>query len=293
MLSFEEILRLCSIFTKLGVRKVKVTGGEPLVRRGAAAFMRSLKAIPGIEAVTLTTNALLLSLCLDELSPAQDFPISAVNISLDTLDQKRFEAISGFTGNGIEITEILRGMEKALALALPVKINAVPLRGINEDDLAPLAELARHKVSAVRFIELMPLGVASAMTPIPGAEVKAVLEKKYGALTPFGEKLGYGPAVYYTLEGFAGKIGFINALSDGFCETCNRLRLTSEGILKPCLSSDMGTDLKSLLRNGACDHDIENAVIDLVAKKPLAHTFSDRYGNKTTGHSGGMFRTGG
>jgi cyclic pyranopterin phosphate synthase len=288
MLSFEETLRLCGVLAGLGIRKVKVTGGEPLVRKGAASFVRALKETTGIEDLTLTTNGLL----LEEFLGAAGRILSGVNISLDTLNPARFQEMTRCSPpEGPAV--ILRGMETALDMGLAVKINCVPIRGINEEDLPDIAALARDKNIAVRFIELMPLGSAAALGPVPGGEVRALLEKNYGPLKPFSRRLGNGPAVYYSIEGFTGKIGFINALSEGFCETCNRLRLTSQGFLKPCLSSGMGLDLRPLLRGGAVeDAELSRAVTEIVAKKPKCHSFGGPCGS--SGEQGvGMFRVGG
>jgi cyclic pyranopterin phosphate synthase len=156
-----------------------------------------------------------------------------------------------------------------------------------------MAALARDANRSVRFIELMPLGSADSLEPIPGAAVAALLEQVYGKLVPYSGKLGNGPAVYYTLPGFAGKIGFINAVSEGFCETCNRLRLSSGGVLKPCLSSDTGMDLRSLLRSGASDEDLSAAAAELVAQKPPTHNFSTIYQRERTKHKSGMYHIGG
>ena len=288
MLSFEEILRLCRIMAELGIRYVKVTGGEPLVRRGVAAFLKNLKALPGIERLTLTTNGFLLDTYLDEaeapsLSPdaRPGFPLDGVNISLDALDSERFGRISRHEGSGP--AEILALIDRLLEKKVQVKLNCVPVRSFNEEEILPLAALAKDKNIAVRFIELMPLGSAAALEPVPGPEVASLLEKAYGALTPFnsiqGSRTeGSGPAVYYSLPGFAGKIGFINALSHGFCESCNRLRLTSEGLLKPCLSDELSLDMRKFLRNGASDMELEKAITGIVAKKPRFHTFSAVYG---------------
>jgi cyclic pyranopterin phosphate synthase len=294
MLRFEEILRLCGIMAELGIRKFKVTGGEPLVRKGTASFIRGLKAIPGIEQVTITTNGLLLESFLNE---AGNTIPDAFNLSLDTLDEERFIRLthSASEGSGCHtrVQAILSLVDRLLEKNIPVKINCVPVRGFNEEDILPMAALARDKNIAVRFIELMPLGAASAFRPVPAAEILSMLEKQFGSLSPFTGALGNGPAWYYSLRGFTGKIGFISALSHGFCETCNRLRLSAEGVLKPCLSGDAGTDLRGLLRGGASDGEISGAIEKMVSQKPRSHTFSDLYGNVPAEHKTGMYHIGG
>ena len=291
LLTFEELLRVCRIMAGLGIRKIKVTGGEPLVRRGIASFLKNLKDIPGIEKVTLTTNGFLLGAYLDEADSLPD----SVNISLDALDKAQFARITRTEGMTPE--EIFPHVDRLLGRNVTVKINCVPVRGFNEGEIIPLAALARDRNIAVRFIELMPLGSGAGLEPIPGGEAADILEKAYGSLTPFTGIESNGPAVYYSLSGFIGKIGFINAVTHGFCETCNRLRLTSDGMLKPCLSSDLALDLKELIRCGAADSEIAASITDAAAKKPRFHTLSSVYGARPAEiegqHSGGMFGIGG
>jgi cyclic pyranopterin phosphate synthase len=292
ILSFEEILRICRIMAGMGICRVKVTGGEPLVRRGAVDFIASLKQVKGLQTVTLTSNGILLEQYLERLTGAG---LDGINISLDSLKDENFRRIT--RGEGLEKIRVF--LSRIDSLPLPVKINCVPLWGINDDELADLAGLAKTSAVAVRFIELMPLGAAKSFTPVSGKEVMALLEKEYGELIPYTATIGSGPAIYYSLKGFKGKIGFINALSDSFCETCNRLRLTSQGFLKPCLSSDISLDLRRLLRGGpgnspgSSDRDLEEAIRNLVAIKPWAHTFSASCHSEKAKHAAGMFMTGG
>jgi cyclic pyranopterin phosphate synthase len=274
MLSFEEITRIVKIMAELGIRKIKVTGGEPLVRRGVTAFIKTLKAFPGIGSVTLTTNGLLLGSYMKEVETISPGAMpDAINISLDALDPQRFRRITRYEETGPE--EILTFIDRLLEKGVQVKLNCVPVRSFNDGEIVPLAAQARDKEIAVRFIELMPLGSAAALQSIPGKEIETVLEKTFGPLTPFRGICGNGPAVYYCLQGFAGKIGFINAITHGFCGSCNRLRLTSEGFLKLCLSNDSGLDLRELLRSGASDSELSLAIKEAAAKKPRAHTFSE------------------
>jgi len=289
ILSFEEIFRIVKIMAGLGVRKVRVTGGEPLLRRGTPSFLKELKKIPQIENLTLTTNGLLLGAYLDEAEAVDALP-NGINISIDALDSERCKNI---TRRDVEPENILPLIDRLLAKQINVKINCVPLRSVNEDEIVPLAALARNRNIAVRFIELMPLGSASALQPVLTDETMARIEKVFGALQPFSDmlsnkvELGNGPAVYYNLPGFAGKIGFISPLSRGFCEKCNRLRLTPEGFLKLCLSGDIGLDLRELLRRGADDREIADAIVKIVKKKPRFHNFSNKQ------HTDGMSKIGG
>jgi cyclic pyranopterin phosphate synthase len=274
----------------LGIRKIKVTGGEPLVRKGAPAFIHNLKAIPGIEQVTITTNGLLLDEYLDELAAV---PLAGINVSLDTLKPEVFSRVTRRGHSGYP-EAVLQSIKRAQSLKMLVKINCVPQRGINLDELADIAVLAKETVSAVRFIELMPIGCARELKPIPGIELRSLLQRRFGSLRPVKQKLGNGPAIYYAVPGFAGKIGLINAVTEGFCESCNRIRLTPEGLLKPCLSSNTALDLRSLLRSGASDSELAEGIQGLAARKPASHNFSGIYGNKQESHKNkAMFSIGG
>jgi cyclic pyranopterin phosphate synthase len=290
MLSFEETLRLCRVMAGLGVRAVKVTGGEPFARKGAAGFIRRLKAVPGIEQVTITTNGLLLDTYLEELAAV---PVAGINISLDTLNAETFCRITRRSQSGYPET-ILKTMERARLLGIRVKINCVPLKGINENELCDIAALAEKTAPAVRFIELMPIGCAGDLEPVPAAELRSMLEKRFGGLRPAREKPGNGPAVYYALPGFDGLIGIISAVTEGFCENCNRLRLNCEGLLTPCLSGGGGLDLRAMLLSGAGDSELARAILELVKRKPAAHSFSGIYGSGPENHRNkAMFRIGG
>lgn len=290
MLTFEEILRLCRILAQLGIRNIKVTGGEPLLRRGLAPFMQTLKSIEGIEKVTITTNGILLSAFLDEAESLDALP-DGVNISLNALDSQRFSRITRMTDSNT--AQIFSIIDRLLAMQIPVKINCVPVRSFNEEEILPLALLAQDKNINVRFIELMPLGSAAHLQFVPGAEIISLLESRYGTLNPVNNVPGNGPALYYSIPGFTGKIGFINAISHGFCNTCNRLRLSSEGYLKLCLSSDSGLDLRRLLRSNASDNELAKAISDIVAQKPQFHSLSGIYNNAAANHPIGMSGIGG
>jgi cyclic pyranopterin phosphate synthase len=284
MLSFEEFLRLCRILGGLGIRKIKVTGGEPLVRRGCATLIAALKSLPGIEQVTLTTNGFLLEEELPRLAAAG---LDGINISLDTLDEETFRRLTRRSG----VDKVLRALRAALEAGIPVKVNCVPLRGINEKELPDLAALARDQPVAVRFIELMPLGRAVKLDPLTGGETAAALEGRFGKLTPWKGRLGNGPARYYVPSGFTGTLGFIDPVSQSFCGSCNRLRLTSQGRLKPCLAEDLDLDLRTPLRGGASDDDLAEAILNLAARKPGGHHFLT--GGGTPGQPQEMFRIGG
>jgi len=291
ILTFEQIIRIVKIACGLGIRKIRVTGGEPLLRKGAVSFLKELKTIPGIENVSLTTNGLLLGAYLDEAqNMGENVLPDSINISVDTLSREKFKKMT--LRDNLHPQSILPLIDRLLEKQITVKINCVPVRSFNDGEIASLAELAKNKNIAVRFIELMPIGAASNLQFVSGAEVKQTIEKTFGAIIPCDGIYGNGPAVYYNLAGFTGKIGFINAVTHGFCETCNRLRLTSQGFLKLCLSNTLGLDLRTLIAAGVDDDEITGAIIQAVAKKPRFHTLSNIY-NEAEQHSEGMFKIGG
>jgi len=290
ILSFEEILRLVRVMAELGITKIKVTGGEVLTRRAVVDLIRRLKQTRGIQRVTMTSNGVLLAEHLDDLVAAG---IDALNISVDTLNAETFNIITRSAG----FDQLMQVIEKIGRLPFPVKINCVPIRGLNDSEIAAIASLAKSNAAAVRFIELMPLGCAANFQMLPRKEIIAEIEKVYGALTPFSTltssgSLGNGPAVYYSLEGFTGKIGFISPMSHNFCGTCNRLRLSATGLLMPCLSGSAGIDLRALLRgNSTDDAALAAAIQALVLQKPRCHSFADTA--DTGQRDKEMFRIGG
>ncbi|MDR2864845.1 MAG: GTP 3',8-cyclase MoaA [Spirochaetaceae bacterium] len=266
ILSFEEFQRLISIMAGLGIKKIKITGGEPLARRGIVPFIASLSRIPGIEKISLTSNALFLDKYLTSLLKTG---LCAINISLDSMNRETYRSITSLDA----FRKVQKNLYRLLETRLPLKINCVPLKNINERDIIPLARLARENRVAVRFIELMPLGAAFHFQAIPAPVIFSMLEREFGTLYPCDKKLGEGPAKYYKPEGFIGDIGFISPLSDQFCKSCNRLRLSSQGLLFSCLASDMNTNLKVLLRGGKSDGEIASEIQSLVRSKPAAHNF--------------------
>ncbi|GMO42478.1 MAG: GTP 3',8-cyclase MoaA [Termitinemataceae bacterium] len=268
VLSFEETLRICTVAASMGIEKIKVTGGEPLVRRGIIDFIRGLKKIHGIKTVSITTNALFLEKYLDNLVNAG---LDAVNISLDTLNEKTFFKIT----KNSDFAQVMRSVDAVLKTNLNIKINCVPIKGINDDDIIPICKLASKNNITVRFIELMPLGFAADLCPIKESDVKDKIEKELGCLNPYNIKIGNGPAAYYSFKKFPGKIGFISALSCKFCAECNRMRLTGTGLLKPCLSSDVAVDVKGVIRSGGSDVDLQTAIGTALILKPQQHTFAD------------------
>ena len=270
ILTYEEFLRLAALFARCGVDTVRVTGGEPLVRRGVEQLVKGLKAIPGIRKVTMTTNAVLLEQQLPALLEAG---LDSVNISLDTLDPALFAKITARD----EFAAVQAGIHAALESGIPVKLNCVPQVGVNEGELEALAALAQDKPLQVRFIEMMPIGYGAAMPCISGPELLARFRRRWPELAPLPgaacAALGDGPAVYYTVPGWKGDIGFIAAVHGKFCASCNRVRLTSQGFLRPCLASETGCDLKALLRSGAPDEELLTAIRTTIWEKPQEHHF--------------------
>ena len=286
VLTYEEFLRLAALFARCGIDTVRVTGGEPLVRKNVAQLVAGLKATPGIRRVTLTTNAVLLA---EQLPALLDAGLDSVNISLDTLRPEVFRQI---TARG-DVAAVQAGLQAALQSGLPVKLNCVPQAGVNEGELEALAALAKDNAMQVRFIEMMPIGYGAAMPCISGPELRARFARRWPELAPLSpaqeHALGDGPAVYYTVPGWQGSIGFIAAVHGKFCASCNRVRLTSQGFLRPCLASETGCDLRALLRSGADDAQLLAAIRETIWAKPREHHFNDSSMPATRG----MYRIGG
>ena len=286
VLTYEEFLRLAALFARCGIDTVRVTGGEPLVRKNVAQLVAGLKQTPGIRRVTLTTNAVLLA---EQLPALLDAGLDSVNISLDTLRPEVFRQITARD----DFAAVQAGLQAALESSLPVKLNCVPQAGVNEGELEQLAALAKDNAMQVRFIEMMPIGYGAAMPCISGPELRARFARRWPELAPLSaaqeHALGDGPAVYYTVPGWQGSIGFIAAVHGKFCASCNRVRLTSQGFLRPCLASETGCDLRALLRSGADDAQLLAAIRETIWAKPREHHFNDSSMPATRG----MYRIGG
>lgn len=283
VLTYEEFLRLAALFAQCGIDTVRVTGGEPLVRKNVAQLVAGLKAIPGIRKVTMTTNGILLAHQLPALLAAG---LDSVNISLDTLRPEVFRQITARD----EFAAVQAGLQAALESGIPVKLNCVPQAGVNEGELEDLAALAENRPLQVRFIEMMPIGYGAAMPCISGPELRQRFARRWPELQPLTEAaFGDGPAVYYTVPGWQGSIGFIAAVHGKFCASCNRVRLTSQGFLRPCLASEAGCDLRALLRSGADDTQLLAAIRETIWAKPREHHFEDSSMPATRG----MYRIGG
>lgn len=268
ILSLEELARVVKIMAGLGVRYVRFTGGEPLVRKNLVRLIREVHELEGIQEIALTTNGVLLE---EQLSALLEAGLGAVNISLDTVNPRTFQEITGTDA----CARVLSAIEKSAASGIHTKVNCVPCREWNGEELAEVAGLAGRLPVDVRFIELMPVGCGRQFHGIATEEVLERLAARYGAARPLadGIRRGRGPAQYYEFDDFIGKIGFISPMSHRFCGECNRIRLTAEGRLKLCLQYNTGVELKPLLRSGGTDEEIRAAILAAVEQKPMHHEF--------------------
>jgi cyclic pyranopterin phosphate synthase len=282
VLTYEETLRLIRIATELGVSKVRITGGEPLTRRDVLSLFEMLRSVPAIDDLGLSTNGTLLArptpsgLTMAEALRAAR--VNSVNISLDTLDR---EAYAQTTGRDF-LPQALAGIEAAIAAGFPqIKLNCVLMRGKNEDQLVPLVEYAAARNLMLRFIELMPVSTGDVLHEdnfLPVAEARRALEARYGAFIPEPEFRTNGPSSYYLIPGRDQRIGFIGAMSNlHFCESCNKLRLTCDGKLRPCLGSYLEFDIMKVMRAGATDAELKRFFLDVVERKPEQHDFRENY----------------
>ncbi|MCZ7555741.1 MAG: GTP 3',8-cyclase MoaA [Bacteroidia bacterium] len=266
MLTTEEIVRVARVAVDAGVTKIRLTGGEPLVRSDLPEIVRRLRALPGLRQLGMTTNGTLLARSADVLC---DAGLDAVNISLDTLRPERFARITRRDDH----SAVMAGVAAALRAGFAkVKINMVVMRGVNDDELCDVAELTRERALDIRFIEYMPFD-ANAWSSgglMTASEMRECLSREY-TLHPAVGDTHAGVARMYRIPGFAGRVGFISAMSEHFCDTCNRLRLTADGSLKPCLFSTSECNIRSLLRSGADDASIAGVMNDALAGKWKAH----------------------
>src|SRR5437667_10992512 len=276
ILTYEETLRLIRVAAELGVSKVRITGGEPLTRRGILDFVRQIPEIPRITSIGLSTNGTLLA---REITPAKtmakalrDAGVQSVNISLDTLDAAVYSQITGRDFHA----QVLDGVDAAIAAGFDqIKLNAVLMRGRNEDQLLPLIEFAAARNLILRFIEMMPVSTREVLNEknfISTSEAKRQIESYFGSLIREPEFRTNGPATYYQIPGRRQRIGFIGAMTNlHFCESCNKLRLTCDGKLRPCLGSYLDFDIMKPLRAGASDEELKKFFLDVVDRKPEQH----------------------
>lgn len=268
IISLEEIYRIARIMESLGVRKIRFTGGEPLVRKNLGKLIGDVSGLQGIRDIAMTTNGILLK---ENISSLKNAGLKRVNISLDTLDREIFQNITGCDA----LSDVLDAVDEAYLSGLGVKINCVPCRELNEESIEGVAGLARERTIDVRFIELMPIGCGKRFHAIPSGEILTRLEKTFGESKKEESDKSGETAQYYRFDGFQGRVGLVSPMSHMFCGACNRIRLTAEGRLKLCLHYDDGIELKPLLRTGMSDEEITERIIAAVQRKPRAHAFSE------------------
>lgn len=267
ILTFSELVRVVRQAAELGICKLKVTGGEPLVRKGCAELIGKLKGISGIEQVTMTTNGILLKENLEGLLASG---LDAVNISLDTLNEEKFEWITGFR----KLDTVLSAIDGALEAGLKVKINTVLQPGINEDEWEELILLAKDKRLDVRFIEMMPIGCGRKYPGLSNKELFGMIKERYENVERDDRIHGNGPAVYVRIPGFAGSIGFISAIHGRFCGSCNRIRMTAAGDIKPCLCYQDSLSVRKAARDKN-DDEVREIIRRAVLMKPEKHCFGE------------------
>ena len=282
ILTYEETLRVIRIAAALGVSKVRITGGEPLTRRDVVNFVRQIPEIPGIRDIGLSTNGTLLG---REITPGETMAralraagVRSINISLDTLDPAVYSQITGRDFHA----QALNGIEAAISAGFDqIKLNTVLMRSRNEDQLLALIEFAAARNLVVRFIEMMPVSTTEVLNEsnfMSVLEAKRAIESAYGTLIPETEFRTNGPATYYQIPGRAQRIGFIGAMTNlHFCDNCNKLRLTCDGKLRPCLGSYLEFDIMKPLRAGASDEQLTHFFLSVVERKPREHDFRNNY----------------
>lgn len=273
VLTYEEIIRIVKIAARLGVRKIRLTGGEPLFRRDLHILIESMNKIPGIEDIGITTNGLLLKKYAQVLAKAG---LRRVNVSLDSLQTNRYREIT----RGGDVRQVFEGIHAAeKAGLLPIKINMIPIRGINDDEIEDFALLTKYSSYHVRFIEFMPIAprkLWAANKYVPAEEIRERAASIAPIMPVSIRRLG--PARYYRYENAPGVLGFISPISHHFCSSCNRLRMTCDGRLRPCLFSETEVDVKSAIRSGIADSEIESLLKHAVEIKPGSHSLSSETG---------------
>ena len=269
ILSFEEIEFLVRVMAKMGVKKIRLTGGEPLLRRDLQSLVRNLRSVPGVDELCLTTNGILFA---DMAAGLKKAGLSRVNISLDTLSEEKFLSLTGFDG----LAAVLKSVETSLSLGFKTKVNCV-LGSWNEEEIFDLALLAKDNAVDIRFIELMPIGGAFGMKGLSSDCVLRSLEERFGKANASRKKLGETARLFY-FDGFKGRVGFISPVSKPFCDECDRLRLLSDGRIKLCLCSNDFIDTKNILRSNQNADTIENCLSEKIfaalKRKPKARSFA-------------------
>ncbi|OGR81518.1 MAG: cyclic pyranopterin phosphate synthase MoaA [Elusimicrobia bacterium RIFCSPLOWO2_02_FULL_39_32] len=275
ILSDDEIERIVALAISLGINKIRITGGEPLVRPGICSLIKRISSLAGIGDISLSTNGLLLSQMAKDLFQAG---LKRVNVSLDTLRPEHFQTIARFGS----LEKVLEGIRAGLAVGFdPLKINMVVIKGINSNEIKDFVTLTHKFPIHVRFVELMPIGETGYFSREHWMGLSDIM-KACGELVSLSQDespRGFGPATYFKSPGALGTIGFISALSSNFCRRCNRLRLTAKGVLVPCLASEKGVDLKNLIRSGGSDQDLCDLIRQAVLIKPERHCMESKNAN--------------
>lgn len=269
ILSDDEIYRVVNECASLGIRKIRITGGEPLVRKNIEDLVYRLNSIEGIEEIYLTTNGVLLAQKLEKLKLSG---LKGVNISLDSLKKERFESLT----KSNKLDKVLLAIDKALELGVKVKINTVIINDTNRDEILDFVELTKNKNIDVRFIELMPIGAAKKYNGMKNTEILEIIKSNYENTIEEKRRKSGGPANYIRINNYKGRIGFISAMSNCFCEDCNRIRLTSEGFLKKCLHFNYGVNLKEYIKNNVSNEELKSIISKNIYDKPEKHLFGNK-----------------
>jgi cyclic pyranopterin phosphate synthase len=277
ILRFEEIVRIVRLLAELGIKKVRLTGGEPLVRKGLPTLVKEIKNIDGIEKVHLTTNGMLLT---ENLPALVEAGLDGINISIDSLSEETFEKITRRGG----LSKVLHSVDAALSYPeLRVKINCVPSE-LNRNEIIPLTRyFLKDERLSLRFIEMMPIGLGKDCSCISEAELAQMLQSEFGELTKLPNEAGGGPSRYYKLGELPGRVGFISAVSHAFCSECDRIRLTANGFLKTCLQYDCGTQLRPMLE--LSDEELLEVLRQTILNKPERHCFASKDGSGLEQHA--------
>lgn len=273
ILRYEELLRIARISAAHGVSKFRITGGEPLVRRGIIEFLKDLSSIKGVDDLSITTNGVLLK---DYAAKLKEAGLRRVNVSLDSLKRDRFQKMT----RGDNLEDVLDGLRESEYVGLtPVKVNMVVIKGFNDDEIITFANLSKEKPWHIRYIEYMPFNTQEGWQKdkcLSAKEIKELISQQAGELFPVAHGPGAaGPARRYKFKDAPGEIGLISPVSEHFCGSCNRLRLTADGKIRTCLFSDNEIDLKTALRDGSSDDAIERLLFKAVAEKPSQHHINE------------------
>ena len=266
ILSDDEIVKIATECASLGIKKIRITGGEPLVRKNIENLIYRLNNIKEIEEIYITTNGVLLN---DKIEILKENGLTGVNISLDSLNKDRFKKLTKFD----KLKEVLLSIDKALELGLKVKINTVIVDDINKDEIIDFVKLTKDKNIDIRFIELMPIGAAKKYKGISNEEILNIIKNNFKNIQVENKSKRRGPANYIRVDNYKGKIGFISPISNCFCEDCNRIRLTSTGFLKKCLHYNYGIDLKKHIRSNISNKDLKELIYLNIYDKPQNHLF--------------------